>query len=141
MRARRFDVAAMSGDHQRSRMVRADDGARIGAARKRDVKHLEVVIQRCDGDDIVTLGIERVRIGTKPQQRLRCSMAAQKRGDKQRRSAVGVLDIGLFAFGDELLDLGGVAACGGVMQPGIDAQLPSFGGVCRGSRRRRGGQR
>jgi hypothetical protein len=28
----------MSGDHQRSLMVRADDGARIGAARKRDVK-------------------------------------------------------------------------------------------------------
>ena len=51
-------------------------------------------------------------------------MAAQKRRDMQRGSAVGVLDVGLFAFTDEPLDLDGIAARGGVMQPGIDPQLP-----------------
>src|SRR5262249_46952595 len=44
--------------------------------------------------------------------------------DVQRRAAVGVLDVGLFALGDQLLDLGGVAARGGIVKPGIDAQLP-----------------
>src|SRR5262249_11124507 len=43
--------------------------------------------------------------------------------DDERRAAVGVLNGGLLALRDELLDLGDVAARGGVVQPGIDAQL------------------
>ncbi len=51
-------------------------------------------------------------------------MAAQKRRDMQRRSAVGILNVGLFALTDQLLDLGSVAARGRVVESGIDAQLP-----------------
>ena len=70
------------------------------------------------------MGIERVRVGAEPQQGARRLVLAQKGGYVQRRAAVGVLDVGLFALGDQLLDLGGVAARGGVVKPGIDAQLP-----------------
>src|SRR5262249_30593201 len=59
-----------------------------------------------------------------PDKGARCLVLAQKRGDVQRRAAVGVLDGGLFALGDQLLDLGGIAARGGVVKAGIDAQLP-----------------
>jgi aminoglycoside phosphotransferase (APT) family kinase protein len=62
-------------------------------------------------------------------------MAAQKRGNVQRRAAVGILDVGLFALGDQLLDLGGIAACGRIVQPGIDPQLPLAGRRLREARR------
>jgi len=100
------------------------DGARVAAALERDPEHFEVVVHGRDGDDVVALGIERVRVGAEPEEGARRLVLAQKRGDVQRRAAVGVLDVGLFALGDQLLDLGGVAARGGIVKPGIDAQLP-----------------
>lgn len=54
-------------------------------------------------------------------------MLAKEGGDVQRRAAVGVLDVRAFALGDELLDLGDIAARGRVVQPGIDAQLALAG--------------
>ena len=119
-----LDVAAMRGGDQRRLVVRADDCACIGSAGKRDLQHIKVVVHRRDGEDIVALGIARLCIRAEPQQGLCSGVAAQKRRDMQRGSAISVLNAGLFAFGDELLDLGGVAARGGVVQPGIDAQLP-----------------
>src|SRR5262249_42254889 len=85
---------------------------------------LEVFSPRRDGGDVMGLGIEGIRIGAEPQKRPGRFMAAQKCRDVQRRSAVGILNVGLFALTDQLLDLGSVAARGRVVESGIDAQLP-----------------
>jgi len=42
----------------------------------------------------------------------------------KRRATLGILDVGLFALRDQLLDLGDVSARSGVVEAGIDAQLP-----------------
>ena len=42
----------------------------------------------------------------------------------KRRAALGVLKVGLFAFRDQLLDRGDIPARRGVVEAGIDAQLP-----------------
>src|SRR5262249_24421579 len=81
-------------------------------------------VHRRDRGDVIALGIEGIRIGAEPQKRPRRVMAAQKRRDMQRRSAVGILNVGLFALTDQLLDLGSVAARGRVGESGVDAQLP-----------------
>ena len=49
-------------------------------------------------------------------------MVAEDR-DMQRRAAVAVLEIGFLAIRDQLFDLGHVAARGGIVQAGIDAQF------------------
>ena len=51
-------------------------------------------------------------------------MLAQKRGDVQRRTAVSVLNIRLFALTDQPLDFADVAARRSVVQSGVDTQLP-----------------
>src|SRR5262249_57443691 len=51
-------------------------------------------------------------------------IVAEKGGEVEGAAAVGVLNVGLFALRDQLLDRSGVAARGGVVEPGIDAQLP-----------------
>ena len=112
-----------SGD-QRGAVVGAGDGARVAATGERDLEHFEVVVDCGDGDDVVALGVERVGIGAKPDERARRPVLPAESCDVQRRAAVGVLDIRLLAFGDELFDLGDIAARGGVMQTGIDAQFP-----------------
>src|SRR5262249_42571622 len=117
-------VPAMGGGDQRSVVIGTGDGARIAAALERDLQQFEVVVHGRDGDDVVALGIERVWVGAEPDEGARCRILAQKRGYVQRRAAVGVLNVGLFALGDQLLDLSGVAARGGVVEAGIDAQLP-----------------
>jgi len=117
-------VPAVRGGDQCSVVMGTGDGACVAAALERDPEHFEVVVHGRDGDDVVALGIERVRVGAEPEEGARCRILAQKGGDVQRRAAVGVLDVGLFALGDQLLDLGGVAARGGIVKTGIDAQLP-----------------
>jgi len=119
-----LDVPAMGGRDQRGSVVGTGGGARVAAARKRDLEHFAIVVHGRDGDDVVALGIERVGIGAEPDERACRVMLAQEGGNVQRGAAAGVLDVRLFAFGDQLLDLGGVAARGRVVQSGIDAQLP-----------------
>ena len=117
-------VPAVRGGDQCRVVMGTGNGARVAAALERDPEHFKVVVHGRDGDDVVALGIERVGIGAEPDEGARRLVLAQKRGNVQRRAAVGVLDGGLFALADQLLDLGGVAARGGVVKPGIDAQLP-----------------
>ena len=117
-------VPAVRGGVQCRVVMGTGDGARVAAALERDPEHFEVVVHGRDGDDVVALGIESVRIGAEPEEGARCRILAQKGGDVQWRAAVGVLNVGLFALGDQLLDLGGVAARGGIVKTGIDAQLP-----------------
>ena len=134
-RAHDLDMAEMGGGDQRGAIVGAGDRARIAAAFERDLEHLEVVVHGRDGDDVVALGVERVRIGAEPDERVRRRVLAQKRRDMQRGAAVGVLDVRFLARGDQLLDLGDVAARCCVVQAGIDAQLPLARRGLRGPRR------
>src|SRR2546430_2395202 len=52
-----------------------------------------------------------------------CGLLAAKGGDEERRTAAGILDIRLFAVGDQLLDRGDIAIGGRCMQPGIYPQI------------------
>ena len=114
----------MGGGDQCRVVIGTGDGARIATALERDLQQFEVVVYGRDGDDVVALGIERVWVGAESDEGARRRILTQKRGNMQRRAAVGVLNVGLFALGDQLLDLSGIAACGGVVEAGIDAQLP-----------------
>jgi len=117
-------VPAMGGGDQCRVVIGTGDGARIATALERDLQQFEVVVYGRDGDDVVALGIERVWVGAESDEGARRRILTQKRGNMQRRAAVGVLNVGLFALGDQLLDLSGIAACGGVVEAGIDAQSP-----------------
>src|SRR5262249_16752986 len=117
-------VPAMGGRDQRSVVIEADDGARVGAALQSDVDHFEIVVHRRYRENVVALGIERIRIGAQPQERLRRAVLAQERGTMQRGAAVGILNIQLFALTDQPLDFHDVPAGSGVVQAGVDTQLP-----------------
>jgi hypothetical protein len=46
-----------------------------------------------------------------------------ERRDEQRRAALGILEVGILAVGDQLLDLGHLATGGGGVQARIDRNL------------------
>ncbi len=90
---------------------------------KRDLEHLDVVLDDGDGHDVVALGVERIGIGAEAQQRARRGVVLSINRDVQRRAAVRILDVHPLAIGDQALDLGDVALGGGGMQTGIDPEV------------------
>src|SRR5437868_7352169 len=117
-------MPAMGGGNQRSVVIEAGDGPRIAATLQSEIEHLKIIVHRRYRENVVALGIECIRIGAQPQERPRGAVLAQKRGDVQRRTAVSVLNIRLFALTDQPLDFADVAARGSVVQSGVDTQLP-----------------
>ena len=113
-------MAEMRGGARARCRHRGGDVAGAGAALERDVEHVEVVLRRRDGQDVVALGVERVGIGAEADERARRGMVLAEYGDVQRRAAVGILDVRPLAGGDQPLDLGDVASGGGGVQAGID---------------------
>jgi len=95
----------------------------IGAALERNLEHCEVIVDGGDRQRIKTIVVARIRIGAQPQERLRGSVLAAESSHNERRAALGILQVRLFAIGDQLLDRAGIAVGRGCMQPGIDTQL------------------
>jgi hypothetical protein len=131
-----FDVAEVGGGDQCGAVILAGDVARAAAAGERDLQHLDIVLHRGDGDDVVVLRVHRIRVGAETQQRLHHRVLAAERGDVQRRAAVGILEVRLLAFGNQLFDLGDIAVGGGGVQAGIDLQFTlGWRGLCHQWRR------
>ena len=58
----------MSGGNQGRAIITAGNSLRVAAAFKRDLKHRHVVGDSCDGDNVIAIDVQLVRIGAEPDQ-------------------------------------------------------------------------
>ena len=130
--AHHLGMAEMRRRDQRGAVIGAGDRLRVGAAGKRKLEHRDVVVHRRDGDDVVFLRVERVRIGAALEQRRCGRLMAEMRRDMQRRAAVRILGVRALPGRDQPFDPGRVALRGRRMQAGIDAQVGWAGRDLRG---------
>ena len=124
----------MRGRNQRRAVITAGDSLRVAAAFKRDLKHRHVVGDRCNGDDVIAVDVQLVRIGAEPDQGARGIVLLLIDRDMQRRAMTRVERFLVFGSRDARFDIGDVATGGGGMQAAIGAQ---FGLGRRDLRRRR----
>ena len=109
-----LDMAQMRRGDQRGSVVTAGDVRGTAAQREGDVERRQVVRDRRDGDDVVAVTLQRVRIGACLHQRPHCVVLAGEGGNVQRGAAVPVTCVDTGAGSDEPGDLARVAAgCGG----------------------------
>ena len=130
--AHHLGVAEMRGGDQRRALIGAGDVLRIAAAGERELEHRHIVGHRHDGDDVVLLRVERVRVGAAADERLRGRLVAEVRRDMQRRAAMAVDCVDLLAGRDQPRDLGGIALGGSRVQAAIGGDLRRAGRDLRG---------
>ena len=123
-------MAEMRGRDQRRAIQRAGDLRALGAAVERDLEHLDIVLDRCDGQDVEALHVARIGIGAAARSSARRRVMLAVCGDEQRRAAVSILDVRFSPSADELLDLGHLAIGGGGVQAGVDRDV-AIGGSLR----------
>lgn len=118
-RALDFIVTEMRGSDERGAVIGAGDVRRLAAACKRGLEHRYVIGDRGDGDDVVLLCLQRVRVGAETHQGARGIRLAHEGGDMQRRARVAVARIDRRARLHQLFDFSNVAFGGRRMQASI----------------------
>ena len=104
---------------------------RIGPAGERELEQLHVIVDGRERQDVEALHVAGIGIGAALEQRLDRRVVLAICRDEERGAAVGILDVGVFAVADELLDLGHLAIGGGGVQAGVDRDV-AVGGCLLG---------
>ena len=109
-RAHHLVMAEMGGGDQRRAVIGAGDVGRLAAAFQRRLEHRHVVGNRRNGDDVVALAVERVRIGAERHEFHGRGILLGEGGDVEGRAAVRVAHVHIGAVLDEPLDRRRIAA-------------------------------
>jgi hypothetical protein len=135
-------VAEVCRRNERGAVVSAGDIAGAGTAVEREFQSFEIVRHGGDGDDVVAVDLQCVRVGAALDQRAGGVVPLEIDRDVKRGAASRVLDVRPLALGDQLLDLGDVALGRGFVQSGVDADvIGGRGGLGMGRRREKQSQK
>jgi len=135
-----FHVTEVRRGDERRAVVRARDVLRTPSQLQRDLQCGEIVRHRRNGDDVVAIVLERVRIGTCIDEGAHRAALRCVGGDVERRAAVAVPRLDIGALLRELPDRRRVAARGCGEEPGVGGALRGPGRNLGAGERHRAGK-